>query len=43
MMIVKNDIGQYNQMSKLSILDYYSYIEVVNKNIAKLAKQDGKS
>lgn len=42
MMIVKNDIGQYNQMNKLSILDYYTYIEVVNKNISKLAKQDGK-
>ena len=42
MMIVKNDIAQYNQMNKLSILDYYTYIEVVNKNISKMAKQDGK-
>lgn len=42
MMLVKNDIAQYIQMNKLSILDYYTYIEVVNKNIAKLAKQNGK-
>ena len=42
MMLVKNNIVQYNQMSRLSILDYYSYIEVVNKNISKMAKQDGK-
>lgn len=42
MMIVKNDIAQYNQMNKLSILDYYTYIEVVNKNISKMAKKDGK-
>ncbi len=43
MMMVKNDILQYNQLNKLSILDYYNYIEVVNKNISKMAKQNGKS
>jgi hypothetical protein len=43
MMMVKNDIVQYNQMSKLSILDYYAYVEAVNKNISKMAKQNGKS
>lgn len=41
MMLVKNDIAQYTQMNKLNILDYYTYIEVVNKNISKMAKQDG--
>ena len=41
MMMVKNDITQYNQLKRLSILDYYTHIEVVNKNIAKMAK-DGK-
>ena len=43
MMMVKNDITQYNQLNKLSILDYYTYIEVVNKNMSKMAKQNGKS
>ena len=42
MMMVKNDLIQYNLMKRLSILDYYTHIEVVNKNIAKMLK-DGKS
>ena len=42
MMMVKNDITQYTQLTKLSILDYYTHIEVVNKNISKMAKQNGK-
>ena len=39
--MLKNDLTQYNILSKLSILDYYEYIEAVNKNISKMAK-DGK-
>ncbi len=41
-MMVKNDLTQYNELLKLSILDYYTYIEVVNRNTAKMSK-DGQS
>ena len=37
-MMVKNNLIEYNELSKLSILDYYTYIEVVNKNMAKMNK-----
>lgn len=41
-MICKNDITQYNQLIQLSILDYYTFIEMVNRNIAQMNK-DGQS
>ena len=41
-MMVDNNISQYNDLKKLSILDYYAHIEVVNKNKAKMNK-DGQS
>ena len=37
-MMVKNNLIEYNELSKLSILDYYTYLEVVNKNTAKMNK-----
>ena len=37
-MMVKNDLREYKELSHLSILDYYTYIEVVNRNMAKMAK-----
>ena len=36
--MVKNNLIEYKELSKLSILDYYTYIEVVNKNTAKMNK-----
>ena len=41
-MMVKNNLIEYKELSRLSILDYYTYLEVVNRNIAKMNK-DGKS
>lgn len=41
-MMVKNNLIEYKELSKLSILDYYTYIEVVNRNTAKMSK-DGQS
>jgi len=40
-MIVNNDINQYNELKRLSVLDYYSHVEMVNSNIAKMYT-DGK-
>ncbi len=37
-MMVNNNLIEYKELSKLSILDYYTYIEVVNKNTAKMNK-----
>jgi hypothetical protein len=35
-MIVNNDINQYNELKKLSVLDYYAFVEMVNSNIQKM-------
>ena len=35
-MTVNNDISQYNELKRLSVLDYYSYVEMVSANIAKM-------
>ena len=37
-MMVKNNLIEYKELSRLSILDYYTYLEVVNRNIAKMSK-----
>lgn len=37
-MMVKNNLIEYNELSKLSILDYYTHLEVVSKNTAKMNK-----
>ena len=36
--MLKNNLVEYKELSKMSILDYYQYIEIVNKNIAKMSK-----
>lgn len=41
-MMVGNDPVKYDLMSKYSILDYYTYVETVSVNTAKL-KKDGQS
>ena len=35
-MTTNNDITQYNELKKLSVLDYYSFIEMVSRNISKM-------
>jgi len=40
--MVVNDPLKYDLISKYSILDYYSYIEIVSANTAKMNK-DGQS
>ena len=39
--MVGNDILKYNALKQYSILDYYTFMEMVNKNIAKM--NDGQS
>jgi hypothetical protein len=41
-MMVANDPLKYEQLSKYSILDYYTYVEAVSVNTAKMNK-DGQS
>jgi len=41
-MTTNNDITQYNELKKLSVLDYYSFIEMVSRNISKM-NADGQS
>lgn len=39
MMLVNNNISEYNLLSSYSILDYFTYVEDVKVNTAKM---DGK-
>jgi hypothetical protein len=41
-MTANNDITQYNQLKRLSVLDYYSFIEMVSANLIKM-QSDGQN
>ena len=38
--MVRDDLVQYKALSRLSILDYYTYLEIDNKNKPKIFKKN---
>ena len=42
-MIVNNNINEYNELIKYSAVDYFTYVEAVKRNIAKMERGQSKN